>query len=933
MTEIDHGLYLNLIFVADDLQGFSNDGVLGFFPSYGDWDKLVDHWVQQSWEAAKARPDYVGGLTLVVLCGIGRGVPPFVLDAPREGWRTEMISAPDLLTLSSLSDFKALSLWRILEANDRLEELGVGLHNFNGLVNLVGWARELGGHLVPHASLPRELGTVSALVWVRQNSLRDVRHEALTHWDAHVALQPNGEWRPVRRDEHSMFAEDRSRPFYMVDARLDGQWPPGVFESGSRRWWCKLETPPQTKGDVAFELMRLIRTWVSRFATVLDREFPALGSELTWKVSVTGDVGDRPSAFGKARLAYADALELITINVDGPAGICEVVTAPEFGDAFRHPENIAERALMHRTVEGFAMLAGSQADPATLHRLLTTIVPDVHARSMHAFMAHQFRDYVRDTVRVAPVPIDADDVAFLRLGLGWRFRDRSLGDEILGKDECMVFLNKVVTGLEDDVCSEMAKLDREAVVDFLLLNHESAVVDRNNWHATAAAVLALHDDKAATINVMTTKDFEFSAIIQSARLLVEFTLGESKVGGRKPGYLQMSRLMAKVMMIVRVGGWSDAIRWDAMEPRLRISPLGDILANLSFQEDVLEPFGRKASEQRFAESMQGYGGKIEDPALDDAPLPVDDEFPAEFWTAWQEQFGASIEAVRALVSMLDDLGIARHQAIYRIKRSELLAEALSRQPLAADATALIDALLFKPRPSWRTPPEGFEPRDIFPWRFRRRLSILRRPLIQVDDLADPTILIAPGAVEDAFRYMLGCYHRGDFNRYQLSPKMKRWAGRSSDRRGHQFAAEVAGRMQELGWQTRAEVRITALLGQRFSVDYGDVDVLAWNPETGRVLIMECKDVQFRKTDGEIAEQLADFRGVEVDGKRDLLLKHLDRLAIARAHSDLLAKSLDLSITPVIEGELVFRHPVPMQFAWNQLRSKTELHVFDDLGAI
>lgn len=934
MMEIDHGLYLNLIFVADDLQGFTKDGVLGFFPSQGDWDKLVDHWVQQSWGTAQARPDYVGGLTLVVLCGIGRGVPHFLLDAPREGWRTEMISAPDLLTLSWLPDFKALSLWRILEASDRLEALGVGLHNFNGLVNLVGWARELGGHLVPHASLPSELGTASALVWVRQNGLRDVRHEALTQWDAHMAMHPSGEWRPVRRDEHSMFAEDRSRPFYMVDAKPDGQWPQGVFETASRRWWCMLETSPQTKGHVAFELMRLIRTWVTRFAKVLDRAFPALGSEVTWKLSFAGDTGDHPSAFGKPRLTYADALDLVTIKVGDGDNICEVVAGIGFEDAFRHPENIAERALMQRTVEGFAAVAGSTLDEAMMDGLLKIIVPDIHARSQHGFMAHHFRDYVRDTVWGAPIAIDTDDGAFLRLGLGWRFRDRVQGDEIVGKDACMAFLNKVVSGLEDEICREMAELDRDAVLDFLLLNHESAVADRNNWHITAAAVLALHDDKTATIDVMTTKDFEFSAIIQSARLLVEFALGEAKAGsGRKPGHLLMSRLMAKVMMIVKVGGWSDAIRWDAMEPRLRISPLGDVLANLSFQEDVLEPFGRRTSEQRFAESMQGYGDKVEDPALDDAPLPIDDDFPPEFWEAWQEQFGASIEAIRALISLLDDLGIDRHQAIYRIKRSELLAEAASREALATEATTLIDALLFKPRASWRTPPSGFEARDIFPWRFRRRLSILRRPMIQVDDLPDPTILIAPGAVEDAFRYMLGCYHRGDFNRYQLSPKMKRWAGKSADRRGHQFAVEVAARMRALGWETRSEVRITALLGRGFPIDYGDVDVLAWNAQTGRVLIIECKDVQFRKTDGEIAEQLADFRGVEVEGKRDLLLKHLDRLAIVRAHPELLTKSLNLTVDPVIEGQLVFRHSVPMQFAWEQLRTKTELHIFDDLGAI
>jgi len=39
------------------------------------------------------------------------------------------------------------------------------------------------------------------------------------------------------------------------------------------------------------------------------------------------------------------------------------------------------------------------------------------------------------------------------------------------------------------------------------------------------------------------------------------------------------------------------------------------------------------------------------------------------------------------------------------------------------------------------------------------------------------------------------------------------------------------------------------------------------------------------------------------------------------------------VEPQIQGELVFKNPVPMQFAWEQLKSKTDLRVFSNLHQI
>jgi hypothetical protein len=262
--------------------------------------------------------------------------------------------------------------------------------------------------------------------------------------------------------------------------------------------------------------------------------------------------------------------------------------------------------------------------------------------------------------------------------------------------------------------------------------------------------------------------------------------------------------------------------------------------------------------------------------------------------------------------------------------AKLKGEALSPESVAA----LVETLSFKGRPTWREVPSGYDERDRYPWRFRRRLAVLRKPLVQINDADDPTVIIAPGLVREAVQYMLGNYHRGDFPHWQLRPLMRSWAGTSADRRGREFSNEVATRLRALGWKAEAEVKITKLLCRRFDRNYGDVDVLAWNPGSRRVLIIECKDVQFRKTFGEIAEQLSNFRGeLKRDGTPDDLLRHLDRIELISKHLPELQRYIGFDRKPMIESHLVFKNPVPMQFAWKRMAERVSLHLFDNLNAI
>ena len=186
-------------------------------------------------------------------------------------------------------------------------------------------------------------------------------------------------------------------------------------------------------------------------------------------------------------------------------------------------------------------------------------------------------------------------------------------------------------------------------------------------------------------------------------------------------------------------------------------------------------------------------------------------------------------------------------------------------------------------------------------------------------------MVAPAIVRDGFYILLRSYHSGETPDWQVSSRaMRKWLGHTNNVTRTAFNSAVSDKLCGLGWKSDSDYRITRLLGFPLDRDYGDVDALAWDPESGRVLAIECKDLHFHKTLGEVAEQLSDFQGgIKADGKRDLLRKHLDRLSVMEQHKVVIAKRLRLKGEIQIEGYVVFKNPVPMEFAWPETQPQTK----------
>jgi hypothetical protein len=497
----------------------------------------------------------------------------------------------------------------------------------------------------------------------------------------------------------------------------------------------------------------------------------------------------------------------------------------------------------------------------------------------------------------------------------------------------IAYLNELVTAIENGLCEDLRAFNREALLKRLLLNHESAAIDRDRWRRTSASVLALHPDTELTLATIGKHEMELSAVFQTSRILMEMAICESPLaGGREPGDLDLSRLMAKAGLIFHMGGWSDAIRWDVMEPLIRITPLGDVHAKLDYIGDVMVPHAREMSDVQTLDAADKYADNLKQT---EGRKSVSDLIEPKFLEAWADELGHSLEDMRILIDWLENKGIEMDEPVISLTFADFETVGAEGQRFAPDVVAgLLDALTLASRRSWRQVPDGFDDRDRQPWRYRRRLSVLRRPILKIGSTDTECYLVAPAMVRESLAYQVSNYMRGDFPPHQLGRKMRAWTAREADARGAAFAREVATVLQELGWKTEIEVKLTKILRRSLDRNYGDVDVLAWRPDEPRILIIECKDVQFKKTYGEICEQIADFRGeLRPNGKPDYLRLHFDRMDMLRAHSDEVASYCKLASTePHLESHMVFKNPVPMKYALKKMSERVTVSLYDEISA-
>lgn len=895
----DRDKYLHVVLLSDALAG-AVDNLTE--PTTVDDHSLdaVRNYLTAVARRCRSLPSYSTGFTLLIIGGLGhaRAVP--FPDTPN-AWISSVIRLADF---SMLMDEGRAALDRYLKciSQRRLaESLGLRIQAFDDYGFYCHWLENQCRAVPLDASFERP-----CLVAIPSDSPLPVRLRTRQRLDRHAAQRTDGTWATVfRLTSDNYFSYMQSRPIYACLEDAQARVLRGVVETDRGATWFSVVGHKNSPAVMSL----LYQAW-SGFIELFERLVTATESTIseppTNSVEVCLDFTivvmpsapvTEPTTCTPGAPGMTHDLDAHTITITWPEG---------FWTAFQGPANAGETMVIRHAAAALLALHGNPtAADTAIDVLVRAVIPRDGLRVVHLFAGNSF-EHLLEKKAEAIEPATLEDVGFLSPKLADGCYPGNEGTVLSSSSECGTFLHKLVDKILDQLTQNLGALDRTLLIRRLYGIHDGVLHDREHWRRTSLALETLHGADTNVTDVVRKRENERSQLGLSARCLLEIAICECPaVGGRAPSRWDVDRLLAQARTLLQAATDSDALFHGLCAPSIVIHPNGEYDADRSFLRDVVEPYVAGYSEETFQGDVGKYGTYYVD-ALSRNASGID--FADEFNAGFLAEYGLLPDETLSGFAELMDLALDRQEVIIETTVGELGERLTNRRGLSEEArNAFIRTFSIFHRPVWTEVPKGFRRKDLYPWRFRRPLSLIVRPLLAFGMNDTDKVLFGAATLRVALSYVIGKTRDGTLPQsFFRTEAMKGYAGAMNNRRGREFTEVVAKTLRRFGWRTRTEVKMTELGA---TADYGDVDVLAWKA-TGDVQIIECKCLYLARTVAEIAEICNRFRGEA----KDELAKHVRRVRWIEERPDVLRNTV--AFVPVsgrISHRLVTNTHVPMQY--------------------
>lgn len=373
-------------------------------------------------------------------------------------------------------------------------------------------------------------------------------------------------------------------------------------------------------------------------------------------------------------------------------------------------------------------------------------------------------------------------------------------------------------------------------------------------------------------------DKEFFNINKSSlamKFLLEYIAAEPHKGKKIIDEMEYEYLLAICSLIIDWSQKSDLYQYKIINSEMIMLDSNRIGMDKT-AEKALNRINTSASVKKLRVNSNPYIEKY-------YPEKILSIVPDELDTAFIDEFGYSFTNLTNTVYDLVALSEESEQGLRGIEADTLIDQVSNDTEISPEITRrIIYDLSLKERESYLKPPKGYTKNDIWPWKFNRRLSFTRRPLIDIDGI----IYYGQRQLYHSLMYIINLISNGKFHAKD-DGKLKVVLGKIADKRGNEFNDLVAYRIKGLK-NVLCDSKVKKINGKRIAShdkkDIGDIDVLIILPKMKKIIVSEVKDFSFSKNPYEIQQEYKKVFSDE-DGKLGYLSKHKRRVEWVKQHID------------------------------------------------
>ena len=792
-------------------------------------------------------------LHLVVLAGTGRPAVFGISKGVSPGGQPVLMFGNEELETIAMSGLDSMELWEFALAGDRLRET-CAVHVFDPIDEFSAWKAHDNSFYLGDERRP------TALLFDGSYG-RAIRERVAAERDRHPAQTPDGPTVEVAR-----LHDDPAIPIYVVlnDLLGGGARVRQLVEGGPVPVWVSSSPDmPDHARPLAVDLVSCLAYWMWQFASKLPSFTAAL---------------QHPFLPLNVHIEDADAWDGDGFAPPGPVASTEidetgvtVVIGRGMPGALEHADNRGERELMRVVLSQLDEIAASagadKLGSGGIAAALDQVAPLGPKKKLNVF---------RLTTEAALTPVSAS-ARSLRDA-----RFEPLLDELgpVLVEQLSLQKGQIPPSLHEDVYKIavahhfqeledlVATLNSEGLLEDLVTRCEALL----NSDAMARYTFAARAACFGETKLITDLREELPRAANSAiatRFLIEYCAARPPAGVRPVSTGIIDEALAVASQIVNFGFAGDIVHFNLGQMDLSILGSGRLGQNRdasyyagqqAFMDAAVPSYAREAK-RRYSEAWNRAPG--------DRPA-----FADEFDRAAVAEWGVSITDLIALQVELTLMALpASFIVIRRQEVIDRLATALTWDSSKVERG--IDMQSLGPRHPFSEPDPPFRRSDVYPWRFNRLLSYIRRPLLIREGAEGQELIWGGRQVEVSAKYLLDLVTSERLD--ARSRPMRRLMSRLRQEETREFVAAVAGLCQRLEIPAREHVRKVGgrRLRRRNGQDLGDIDVLAFDSSRRIIHALECKDLAGARTPAELANELEETFSREGSG-RSAADTHLER---------------------------------------------------------
>lgn len=633
--------------------------------------------------------------------------------------------------------------------------------------------------------------------------------------------------------------------------------------------WVSGELPNSNEElNILRSVLDLITYWFSECTSIIDRNKFSVKSFLI-KNHFTGNIQDY----------YIDrdiANKNITshLSVERENETFHIYWTPEAFLCFVNNENVAEKELIQWLLCIISPVVDGHFDFSGFDDLFVNPLKT----KMYSldYTDHPYFKPMNETIR--HIPSEYEHKLLDEIGYYFLY-DKKYNYGIMKTPDKNQICNEIVSFLYEKLQSEIEKFSPIGFYDSLYFDLECAIYSMMLTQKRYAYDIACYPERASKI------DSEFNEINKTsiaAKFLLEYIAAIPPSGNTVLGEGDYEYMLTICSLIIEWAHNSDMFKYKMIDNDLEMLKSGRI----GLKKDSID----RLAASNYAASRKRLNA-ISNPVIN-LYSPKNLVSNEDLDVAFKDEYSYSFSELCNCVFALIEIGDTINSDVKRISSELAYQKIAERCNLCVDVVKkIIDDISLTKRENYLKPPTPYTAFDVYPWRFNRKLSFIRRPITQSEN----DLIWGNRQLYHSLRFLYDLILDSKLPT-KKGGKLESYLGKLINKRGNDFNDVVAKKLKTYDSLIVAS-KVKKINGHRImseqNNDLGDIDVLVIVPSKKKIIVIEVKDFSFAKTPYEMYQQ---YLSVFVDDEKELcyISRHHKRVEWVKNHITDVLKNYNLS---------------------------------------